>query len=130
MTPNYVARKSKAKALNIWLILFFWLIIPLIIQIVRVLAASCYSIEIYDQKIVVKSGVLNKSEKQAMFAGVYAVSLEQSFIGRIFDYGDIRIDAPGNWADINTVGIKSPREFKNFLETQIKVGGNTQFIAN
>lgn len=130
MTPNYIARKSKAKALNIWLILFFWLIIPLIIQIVRVLAASCYSIEIYDQKLVVKSGVLNKNEKQAMFAGVYAVSLEQSFIGRIFDYGDIRIDAPGNWADINTEGIKSPREFKNFLETQIKVGGNTQFIAN
>ena len=70
MKPNYVAKKSKAAVLSIWLILFCWLIIPAIVQIVRLVKAHCYSIEFYDERIVIKSGVLNKNERQSVFAGV------------------------------------------------------------
>ena len=130
MTPNYIAHKSKVKSLNFWLILFFWLVIPLIVQIFRVLAAACYSIEMYDDKLVIKSGVLNKSEDQIAFSGVYSISLKQSLIGRMFDYGDIVIDAPGSWADISTEGIKAPKEFKKYLEGNIISKPNAQLIIN
>jgi len=128
ITPNYVAKKSVVPVLNFWLILFFWLIIPLIIQIVRILTVKAYSIEIYDEKIVTKSGLLSKNENQSVFAGVYSVSISQTFLGRIFGYGDIRVDCPGKW-DIDTRGIKNPKDLKKFLETKITAKGINKVIV-
>lgn len=128
MNPNYVAKKSVVPVLSFWLILFCWLIIPLIIQIVRILTVKAYSIEIYDEKIVTKSGLLNKSENQSVFAGVYSVSISQSLFGRIFGYGDIRVDCPGRW-DIDTIGIKNPKDLKKFLETKITAKGINKVVV-
>ena len=129
MQPNYVAKKSVAAVLSFWLIVFFWLVIPLIIQIARMLSAKCYLIEFYNNKIVVKSGVLNKKEKQSVFGGVYSVSVSQSFVGRIFNYGNIHVDCPGKW-DIDTVGIKNPSALKKYLENYITADGMTNIIHN
>lgn len=129
MTPNYVAKKSAASVLSFWLIVFFWLVIPLIIQIARIVSAKCYSIEFYDNKIIVKSGVLNKNERQSVFAGVYSVSVSQSLAGRILGYGDISVDCPGRW-DVDTVGIKNPAALKNYLEGHITASGMTNIIHN
>ena len=129
MKPNYVAKKSVTPVLSFWLIVFFWLVIPLIIQIARILSAKCYSIEFYDNKIVVKSGVLNKKERQSVFGGVYSVSVSQSFMGRIFNYGSIQVDCPGRW-DIDTVGIKDPSALKKYLENYITANGMTNIIHN
>ena len=131
MNPNYTAKKSVVPVLNIWLILLCWLVIPLIIQIVKILTVKAYSIEIYDEKIVTKSGFLNKNENQSVFSGVYSVSISQTLFGRIFGYGDIRVDCPGKW-DIDTRGIKNPKEFKKFLETKITAKGmnNVVFEGN
>ena len=78
MKPNYVAKKSVVAALSFWLIIFFWLVIPLIIQIVRILRAKSFSIEFYDDKKIVKSGVLNKNEDQSVVSNVYSVSIRQT----------------------------------------------------
>lgn len=129
MKPNYIAKKSIVCTLSFWLILFFWLVIPLIIQITRILKAKSYSIEFYDDKIVVKSGVLNKDENQSVFAGVYSVSTSQTLMGRIFNYGDIRVDCPGVW-DIDTEGIKDPKELKKYLQVFITAKGMTNIIHN
>lgn len=103
--------------------------IPLIIQIARILSAKCYSIEFYDNKIVVKSGVLSKQETQSVFAGVYCVSVEQSFFGRIFNYGSVSVDCPGKW-DVNTENIKDPSALKKYLENYITTNGMTNIIHN
>ncbi len=129
MTPNYVAKKSIVPALNFWLILFFWLVIPLIIQVARILSAKCYSIEFYDEKIVTKSGVLNKNERQTVFAGVYSVTTNQTLFGRMFNYANITVDCPGKW-DVDTDGIKDPIKLKEYLETRITSGGMTNIIHN
>ena len=115
--------------LSPWLLLFFWLIVPLIIQIARIVSASFYSIEFYDNKMVIKSGVFNKVERQSVFAGVYSVSLSQSFLGGIFDYGDVRVDCPGRW-DVDTYGIKAPNSLKNYLQNYISTDGMTNLIYN
>ena len=128
MQPNYVIKKSVVPVLSVWLILFFWLIVPLIIQIVRILAAKSYSVEFYDAKVVTKSGVLNKQEKQTVFAGVNSVSISQSFFGRMFDYGNVSVDCRGKW-DIDTYGIRDPRGLKNFLESRITTDHMTTVIT-
>ena len=129
MKPNYVAKKSVTAVLSFWLIVFFWLVIPLIIQIARILSAKCYSIEFYDNKIVVKSGVLSKQENQSVFGGVYSVSISQSFLGRIFNYGSVRVDCPGKW-DVDTESIKNPSALKKYLENYITSNGMTNIIHN
>ena len=129
MTPNYVARKSVLPALSFWLILFFWLIVPTIVQVFRILAARAYTIEFYDDKIITKSGVLNKQETQSVFAGVYSLSVSQSFFGRIVNYGDVRVDCPGKW-DIDTTGIIDPYGLKKYLEGKITAKGTTNVIYN
>ena len=74
MVPNYVAIKSVVPVLNFRLILFFRLIIPLIIQIVRIVRCKCFVIEFYDNRIVTKQGVLSKHEEETVFSGVYSVT--------------------------------------------------------
>lgn len=129
MKPNYVATKSAIAAINIWLILFSWLIIPLIVLIARIVVAKSYSVEFYDDRMIIKSGVLNKQENQAVFMGVYAVSISQTLMGRIFGYGNITVDCPGKW-DIDTVGVADPQGLKRYLETKITRAGVTNIIHN
>ena len=128
MHPNYIVKKSVVPVLSVWLILFFWLVIPLIVQIVRIVAAKSFSLEFYDGKIVEKSGVFNKQENQAVFVGVNSVSISQSFLGRIFGYGDVSVDCRGKW-DVDTYGIKDPRGLKAYLESKITADGITTVIT-
>ena len=129
MKPNYVATKSGVATLNIWLILTFWLIIPLIILIARVIIAKHYVIEFYNDKMVIKSGVLSKNERQSVFMGVYSVSVSQSIVGRMFNYGNISVDCPGKW-DIDTEGVADPQGLKHYLETKITRNGVTNILYN
>lgn len=116
--PNYVATKSAWKAVTFWRVVLFWLIIPLIVMIVQIIVLKHERIEFYDDKIVVKSGVLSKNERKSIFAGVLSVSVNQSLWGRIFGYGDVIVDAMGKW-DINSEGICNPKELERYLETRI-----------
>ena len=129
MQPNYIVKKSVVPVLSVWLILFFWLVIPLIIQIVRIAAAKSFSVEFYDNKIVMKSGLLNKQEKQSVFVGVNTVSISQSFLGRIFGYGDVKVDCRGKW-DVDTYGICNPKGLKAYLESKITADGITTVVTD
>lgn len=126
--PNYTARKSAVAVLSPLCIIFFWLVIPLIIQIVRILIAKNDIIEFYDDKVVRKSGLISKNETQSVFMGVYSVSISQSLFGRIFGYGDLYLDVPGKW-DVSTIGIKDPKGLKSYLETKITAKNNTTQVV-
>ncbi len=117
MKPNYVAKKSAWKACHPVLVLLFWLVIPLIIIIARIIILKHERIEFYDNKVVFKKGVFRRKEIVTTFLGVLSVSVDQTFIGRIFNYGDVVVDAVGRW-DISTEDIARPRKLKRYLETK------------
>ena len=119
---QYTARKSKMAAWNGWCILLCWLIVPVLVQIYFFMRAHCYSLEFYEDKVVVKSGVFNRQERQSVFLGVLSVSVDQSLLGRMFSYGDLSIDVPGSW-DIDTTGIADPNGLRSFLEKRISARG-------
>ena len=116
--PNYVATKSAWKAVTFWRVIFFWLIIPLIVMIVDLIICKNERIEFYDDKVVVKSGVLSKKERKSVFTGVLSVSVEQSLWGRLFHYGNVNVDVMGKW-DVNLEGVYKPKELEAYLETKI-----------
>lgn len=129
MQPNYVARKSILPAFTFWRIILFFLIVPLIVLIYDIIARKKEVIEFYDDKIVYKKGVFNKSETTAAFMGIYAVNVHQSIFGRIFNYGNVKVDAVGRW-DINSNGIKNPKGLKAYLEQYTVESANAVKILN
>ena len=51
-------------------------------------------------------------------------------MGRIFGYGDIYVDCPGNWGDIDTEDIADPQGLKRYLETKITHTRPTTVVHN
>ncbi len=126
---RYEAKKSLWTAVTPMCILFCWLIIPVFIILFRMLSNSFKTVEFYDDKVVEKSGVLNKIEKSNVFTGVVAVSVKQSLLGRLLGYGDVRIDTRGKF-DINTTGIKNPNGLKKYLEEHIISAKDMTFFSD
>ena len=114
--PNYVMRKSAWSVIKWWHILFGFLIIPLLIMLWKIINIKDETISFYGNKVVHKEGILNLREQTTILTQVYSVTVNQTFWGRIFNYGNLTIDVAGPW-DIDTTGIKSPRKAKKFLET-------------
>ncbi len=115
---QYVAKRSVIPHIKLWTVLLFWLVIPLFILIADIIIVKCDTLEFHENKIITKTGVFNKHQTQSLFAGVYSVTVYQSFLGRIFNYGDIKIDCPGKW-DVDTTGIKNPHGLRRYLEKRL-----------
>lgn len=130
MQPEYVAKKSILPAFRFWRNILFFLIVPLIMIIYDIIKLKNEVIEFYDGKIVCKKGVFSKSETTTVFMGVYAVNIEQSYFGKIFNYGNVKVDAVGKW-DINSTGIENPKELKAYLENFVKqtAQSTVKFVA-
>ena len=113
--PHIVARKSILPAFKFWRILFFWLIIPTILIIKDVVILKSQYVEFYDSCVIKKRGVFNKTEERCMFPKVLSCHVYRSFWGRVFNYGNIQVDAIGKW-DVDLMGIKRPLYVRKYLE--------------
>lgn len=126
MQANYIARKTAWSAVTFWRVVLFWLIIPLIIMIFGIIKAKKGCVEFYDDYVIVKEGgFFTKKERRSAFPGVIAVSIEQSLFGRMFGYGDVKVDVIGKW-DVDLKGISKPVELQRFLESKIVSGQGVQ----
>ena len=118
MKPEYVAKKSAFLELDIVLILLSILIVPLIMQICKIVVAKKSVIEFYPDKIVTKRGFFNVKKTEAAVEGISSVTIQQTFWGRIFNYGTVLVDGPHRWL-ISSFGVARPRELVAYLETRI-----------
>ncbi len=92
----------------------------LVAQVYLIEDASVHVCEFYENRVVEKRGVFSIQEKQKVFLGVYTVTVRQSLAGRIFNYGDVIVDSPGDWDAKQTFGISNPHGLKRYLEKRIK----------
>ena len=129
MEPIYVAKKSAWSVVSFWEVVFFWLIIPLIVMIIKIAIAKHETVEFYEDRIIEKSGILSKNENQKVFPSVQSVSVNQTFGGRLFNYGDVSVDFVGSVA-LSLEGIKKPQELKSFLQKRVSLKGVAQIMAN
>ena len=115
---EFTARKSVWKVINFWSIISCIFIFPIFILIYRILAVKKETITFYDDKVVVKKGLLSTSEKSFAFAGVFSINIKQSLTGKIFDYASLTVDFVGS-NDIDTRYVKEPKKLVAYLETRI-----------
>ncbi|MBO7187890.1 MAG: PH domain-containing protein [Clostridia bacterium] len=142
MKPNYVAKKSAWAALKFWPTLIVVVIaaalavapiiitgaintytligavavlaLYFIIVICKIIVLKCDKVEFYDDKVVQKSGVFARHERQSVFIGIRQVEIHQSFFQRILKYGTVTVDVIGHW-DIDLTKIKFPKRLRSYL---------------
>ena len=119
--PNYVMKKSAWSVIRPWHLIFFFLIVPLIIMIVKIINVKDDKILFYNNKVVQQSGVFSKYERTNILTRVLSVTVKQTFWGRIFNYGTVHVDVVGKW-DINMRGVKDPMGAKEYLERFVATG--------
>lgn len=121
MKAEFIARKSvfgDCGGRLFLCFLFCWLIVPIFIGIWLIMRASSYRLYFYPDKVVCTYGIIAKNEEQFRMTTIVGVSLQYSVWGRLFNYGNVLVDIVGKWG-VNTMGIKRPRELKQYLESCI-----------
>ena len=96
--------------------------------ITRYLVFVNHILEFFDKKVTERTGLISKNEKETTFKGVVSVNIQQSFWGRIFNFGDVYIDLVGK-NNLILEGIAKPYELKKFLETKLVDDSQTTIIA-
>ncbi|RBW47290.1 PH domain-containing protein [Psychromonas sp. B3M02] len=76
----------------IFLFLFFWLVIPLFIIVWKYLSIKCTRYELTNERLKVKSGILNKKIDELELYRVKDYRLEKPFFLRLFSKGNIILD--------------------------------------
>lgn len=105
-------------------------IIPMSIMIIRIANIKDDQILIYPNKVVKKWGILQKHEDTNIFTQILSVTAHQTFWGRLFNYGTLKVDVMGKW-DFDMRGIKDPFKARDFLERFAANGMSMQqFIMN
>lgn len=120
MEPKYVATRSALSEFSFFVCILLLIlgIIPGVIYIaVKNASAHSHQILFYDDKYVLKSGIMNKHESEAAFKGVLAVSVDQSVKGRMFGYGNVKIDVVGK-NNLVLGGVKDPQGLKKYLDSK------------
>ena len=128
--PNYVMKKSAWSVVRPWHILLSFLIVPLFIMLFKIINIKDETISFYNNKVVQRSGIISKHEKTNILTHVLSVTIHQSLLGRIFNYGTVYVDVVGKW-DINMRGVKNPMAAKAYLERFVANGtGMNQMIID
>ena len=117
MEAKYTATRSSLFDFNFFiciLLLVLGLIPGIIYILVKNLSAHSYKVMFYDDKYIVKSGIINTHEDELVFKGVLAVSIDQSLKGKMFNFGDVKVDVAGA-NNITLCGVKDPEALKKYL---------------
>ena len=97
-------------------ILLFWLIIPVIIAYI---VAKSYLVTITSKKIIINSGIINKTSAEYAVAGITSIRVEQTLFGSIFNYGTVYISLAGDRL-VALENIAKPNDVKSFLNRQLE----------
>ena len=117
MEAKYTATRSSLFDFNFFiciLLLVLGLIPGILYILVKNLSAHSYKVMFYDDKYIVKSGIINTHEDELVFKGVLAVSIDQSLKGKMFNFGDVKVDVVGA-NNITLCGVKDPEALKKYL---------------
>jgi len=64
------------------------------------------------KRVIKETGILNLSSKESQLTKIQNVSHFQSFLGRIFNFGDVTLQTASGMGYTALYGISSPTKFK------------------
>ena len=105
-------------SLKAWLALLLlgWILVGIWIFIAMMVRQGTTEIAVTSHRFVTKTGLITLRTNEIALQNIEGVKLEQSFLGRIFDYGHLRIEGTGVDA-ITIPDIADPIAFRAAIET-------------
>lgn len=97
------------------LTLFLWT--PILIYVILVRATTRYVLT--NQRIIWEAGILSKSSKESPLDKINNVSHSQSFLGRLFNYGNVGLQTASEMGATALKSISSPSQFKSEIVNQV-----------
>lgn len=110
---------------HVSLILFFLIILKIIIQVFLIVnvtlswANNIYFINGGGKYLIKRTGILNTKEDAYDLATIRSLAVSQSWLGRIFHYGDVTLKASasgGYQAILTIVGIQDPQKYEQMIK--------------
>jgi len=100
-----------------------WFIIPIIgwgIALKIIIANICTEIVVTNRRLIVKRGFIKRNTEQISFLKMEEINLDQSIIGRIFDYGNVSVEGTGG-GKIYLNFIDSPTKIIKQLNNSLNI---------
>jgi uncharacterized membrane protein YdbT with pleckstrin-like domain len=96
-----------------WWLLFAWLIIPFIVAWVK---RSATVLRVYRGRVTLTRGIFSKCERELFMRDVRSIDIDQSFLGRLVDVGDITIATAASADAVEFVeGVPEPQRIRDLI---------------
>lgn len=107
-------------------IVFLSIAITVVVTLVAQWANEGYFLK--ENELVVRRGIIAKTETAYPYANMQSVTLQQGFVGRLFNYGQISIFIPTLGKDIIFSEISNPKEFTKKIKAHIPYAESGQYL--
>ena len=81
-----------------------------------------------ENELIVKRGIIAKTETAYPYANMQSVTLQQSVVGRIFNFGQVTIFLPTLGKDVIFTEISHPKAFTEKIKSHIPYPESGQFL--
>lgn len=98
----------------LWLIFLGWLLIGIFVFFKRWVYEITTEVAVTNRRFVFKRGFISRQTDEFSTARIEGVNLSQSFLGRIFNYGQLHIRGSGI-GEVDLPPIARPLEFRRAM---------------
>jgi uncharacterized membrane protein YdbT with pleckstrin-like domain len=96
-----------------WLLLFFWLLIPLIIAWLK---RSSVLLRIYRGRVTLRRGILARCERELFVRDIRSIDIDQTFLGRVANIGDLTISSAATSDATESIeGVPNPPGIRDLI---------------
>jgi uncharacterized membrane protein YdbT with pleckstrin-like domain len=99
-----------------WLLLFFWLLIPLLIAWIK---RSSTILRVYRGRITLERGIFSKCYREFFVRDIRSIDIDQSFLARIVNIGNLTISTAATQdASEHMEGVPGPQKIRDLIIAQ------------
>ncbi|MEO5722220.1 MAG: PH domain-containing protein [Chthoniobacterales bacterium] len=94
-----------------------WFVLPLpaFLLIPPTLAFASSEIVITDRRVLIKTGIVRRQTAEVFISKVESIGVEQGFLGRMFDFGTVKIRGTGGFEEAFDT-IARPLQFRTWVQ--------------
>src|SRR5262245_9112134 len=99
-----------------WHLVFAWLLIPLLIAWIK---RCSVVLRVYRGRVTLKRGLLSKCEREVFVRDIRSIDIDQSFLGRVANIGDLTISTSATVdAAEHVEGVPNPQQIRDLIIAQ------------
>jgi membrane protein YdbS with pleckstrin-like domain len=99
-----------------WWLCFSWLIVPFFVAWIKRRATL---LRVYRERVTLKRGIFSKCERELFMRDIRSVDIDQSFLGRLANVGDLTIATAASADAVEFVeGVPDPKRIRDLIVAQ------------